>query len=68
MATDASGRQLPAHLAANGKKISLLIDDAEAVYPLRIDPLFTQTKKLTAGDAAANDRFGSSVAINGDTP
>jgi len=67
MATDASGRQLQTHFQADGKQISLLIDDTDAVYPLRIDPLFTQTKKLTASDAAADDRFGYSVATNGDT-
>ncbi|HMG77030.1 MAG TPA: FG-GAP repeat protein, partial [Pyrinomonadaceae bacterium] len=67
MATDASGRQLQSRFQADGKQISLLIDDTDAVYPLRIDPLFTQTKKLTASDAAANDRFGYSVATNGNT-
>ena len=67
MATDASGRELQARFRADRKQISLLIDDTEAVYPLRIDPLFTQTKKLTASDAAADDRFGYSVATNGDT-
>ena len=67
MATDASGRQLQTRFRADRKQISLLIDDTEAVYPLRIDPLFTQTKKLTASDAAANDRFGYSAAIDGDT-
>ena len=66
-ATDASDRQLQARFQVDRKQISLLIDDTEAVYPLRIDPLFTQTKKLTASDAAANDRFGYSIAINGDT-
>lgn len=66
-ATDASGRQLQTRFQADRNQISLLIDDTEAVYPLRIVPLFTQTKKLTASDAAANDRFGSSVATNGDT-
>ena len=67
MATDASGRQLQTRFRADRKQISLLIDDAEAVYPLRVDPLFTQAKKLTASDAAANDQFGYSVATNGDT-
>jgi outer membrane protein assembly factor BamB len=66
-ATDALGRQLQARFQVDRKQISLLIDDTEAVYPLRIDPLFTQTKKLTASDAAANDEFGYSIAINGDT-
>jgi hypothetical protein len=67
MATDASGRQLQTRFRADRKQISLLIDDTDAVYPLRVDPLFTQTKKLTASEAAPNDRFGYSVAINGDT-
>jgi hypothetical protein len=67
MATDASGRQLQTRFRADRKQISLLIDDTQAVYPLRVDPLFTQTKKLTASDAAADDRFGYSVATNGDT-
>ena len=67
MATDASGRQLQTRFRADRKQISLLIDDTEAVYPLRVDALFTQSKKLTASDAAANDRFGYSVATNGDT-
>src|SRR5438067_754470 len=67
MATDGSGRQLHARFRADRKQISLLIDDTDAVYPLRIDPVFTQTKKLIASDAAANDRFGCSVATNGDT-
>ena len=67
MASDASGRQLQTRFQADGKQISFLIDDTDAVYPLRIDPLFTQTRKLTANDAAANDRFGHAVATNGDT-
>src|SRR6267142_2175930 len=67
MATDASGRQLQTRFLADRRQISLLIDDTEAVYPLRIDPLFTQTKKLTASEAAANDRFGYSVATNSNT-
>ena len=67
MASDASGRQLQTRFQADGKQISFLIDDTDALYPLQIDPLFTQTKKLTANDAAANDRFGHAVATNGDT-
>ena len=34
---------------------------------LRIDPLLTQTKELSAGDAATFDQFGFSVDISGDT-
>jgi outer membrane protein assembly factor BamB len=67
MAIDASGRQLETRFRTDGKQISLLIDDTNAVYPLQIDPLFTQTKKITANDAAAADQFGYSIATNGDT-
>ena len=45
----------------------LEVEDARAVYPVRIDPLFTQQQKLTASDGADDDYFGDSVAISGDT-
>jgi hypothetical protein len=80
-AYDATGRQLPAHLEIldfgsrisdrfhNPQfKISIVVDDTDALYPLAIDPLVTsQVAKLTASDGAAGDRFGRSVAISGDT-
>ncbi len=79
---DATGRQLPAHLELVNTPIShlqspishlqslisILIDDTDAAYPLTIDPLVTsQVAKLLAGDGAADDRFGYSVSISGDT-
>ena len=42
------------------------MDDTGADYPLTIDPFFQQAK-LTASDGAANDAFGFSVAVSGDT-
>ena len=42
------------------------VDDASARYPLTIDP-FVQQAKLTASDGAADDNFGFSVAVSGDT-
>ena len=76
-AYDADGRKLRAWLEtfpSNGSRrsdrdqITLLVrvDDAGAKYPLVIDP-FIQQAKLTASDGAANDYFGLSVAISGDT-
>ena len=76
-AYDAAGRQLHAWLEnapvslqnkQNAAETILLVrvDDAGAKYPLVIDP-FIQQAKLTASDGAANDRFGWSVAISGDT-
>ncbi|MBX3277331.1 MAG: FG-GAP repeat protein, partial [Acidobacteria bacterium] len=59
----------PTHMEASGKgdEITLVVEDAGAVYPVTIDPLFTEVKKLIASDGAAGDRFGFSVSISGDT-
>jgi hypothetical protein len=76
-AYDAAGRQLHAWLEKapvslqnkqNAAETILLVrvDDAGAKYPLVIDP-FVQQAKLTASDGAANNNFGISVAISGDT-
>jgi hypothetical protein len=65
IATDATGRLIPSHLAATAGVVRIVVDDARAVYPLRIDP-WTQQAELTAADGAGNDYFGTSVAISGD--
>jgi FG-GAP repeat len=41
--------------------------DEGAIYPVTIDPTFTQQQKLEASDAVRSDRLGSSVAISGET-
>jgi FG-GAP repeat len=41
--------------------------DEGAIYPVTIDPTFTQQQKLEASDPAAGDGFGNSVAISGKT-
>jgi FG-GAP repeat len=66
---DGAGRELEARMAApeDGGEVWLEVDDREAVWPVTIDPTFTQRQKLEASDAAANDEFGSSVAISGET-
>ncbi|MGH9831653.1 MAG: putative Ig domain-containing protein [Blastocatellia bacterium] len=66
-AYDAQRRTLPARMALAGDRLALLVDDAQAVYPLTIDPILTQQQKLTANDGAAFDTFGISVALSGDT-
>jgi trimeric autotransporter adhesin len=62
IATDARGRRLPAHIQLLGDRLSLVIDDRGARYPLRVDP-FVQQAKLTASDGA---RMGLTVAVSGD--
>ena len=65
-AYDARGRELKAWLEVQGAQAHIRVDDANAEYPLVIDPFITQAK-LTASDKAADDNFGYSVAISGDT-
>ncbi len=67
-AYDAAGRILPAAMTLAGadrRTIRLTVDDADAVYPIVVDPL-VQSAKLTADDAAISDHFVSSAAISGD--
>jgi hypothetical protein len=67
-AQDAEGRQLPARMTVEGQTIRLVVEDEEAVYPVSVDPIvWVFQQKLTASDAAAQDYFGVSVAIAGDT-
>jgi hypothetical protein len=64
---DANGHNLPAQMLLTGQQLSLLIDDSTASYPLTIDPSFQQQAYLKASNTGANDNFGVSVAISGDT-
>ena len=65
-AYDATGRELGASMEVSDGEIKLRVRDQGAVYPITIDP-FIEQKKLTASDGAADDRFGVSVSISGDT-
>ncbi len=65
--SDAKGRAINSRMRQEGRELVIEADDAEAEYPLTIDPLFTEQPKLTAADGAANDNFGSAVAVSGDT-
>src|SRR6202011_4785785 len=67
VATDARGHELPARMEVLGRQISLVVDDANATYPVRIDPTFSQVTELAASDAASGDQFGYSIKISGDT-
>jgi hypothetical protein len=65
-ATDARGRTLRTRFELRGHEVRILVNTAGARYPIRIDP-FVQQAELTASDAGAEDSFGSTVAISGDT-
>ncbi len=66
---DANGREMRAKMRTDGRdgEVWLEVEDAAAVYPLTIDPTFTQQAKLIAADGASYDEFGGSVALDGDT-
>jgi len=66
-AWDATGRELPAQMQLAADRLSLLIDDQDASYPLTIDPTFQQQAYLKASNTGASDSFGISVALAGDT-
>jgi FG-GAP repeat len=66
-AYDANGQALPSQMQLSEGQVILEVDDEKAVYPVTIDPFFTQQQKLVAYDGMADDMFGKSVAISGDT-
>lgn len=68
VAWDGGGHRLPARLAPTEGGLAILVDDAEAVYPLTIDPwIWVETAKLVGVDTELEDEFGYAVAIEGDT-
>jgi hypothetical protein len=66
-AWDATGRELPASMQLSAGQLNLVINDNGASYPLTIDPSFQQQAYVKASNTQAYDKFGSSVAISGDT-
>ncbi len=61
---DATGKVLPATLSARGKIISLTFDASNAHYPVSVDPMVWVQQEVTASNGAANDDFGTSVALS----
>jgi len=76
-AFDATGRPLASRMelvssgetarAGGGLLVRLSVEDRGARYPVVIDPILTNVKKITASDADGGDLFGQSVSISGDT-
>ena len=64
---DSNGQELAARMQTNERSgdVWLEVQDASAVYPLTIDPVFVSMTKLTASDNGLG--FGGAVAISGDT-
>ncbi len=63
IAVDAAGRTLPSHMELAGRTLSLVVDDADASYPIIIDPLiYNSTRHGETGQSF----FGISVSTAGD--
>ena len=65
LALDATGRALPSRMTLDGRQLRIAVDARGARYPLRIDPLVQQGRRLT-GAAGTLNRFGYSVALSED--
>ena len=63
---DADGRELEAGFEVTDGGLCLSIDERGARYPLTIDPL-AQQAYLKASNTDAEDHFGHSVSVSGDT-
>jgi len=66
LAYDSIGRRLPSSFKLSGRNILLEVDDREARYPIVVDP-WIQVAELASSDGAANDEFGWSAGISGNT-
>jgi hypothetical protein len=66
VATDADGQVLRSWLQMEKGHVLIRVADRGASYPLRIDPMIQQGKKLTGTGAIGTGRFGWAVALSGD--
>ncbi|HND20012.1 MAG TPA: FG-GAP repeat protein, partial [Acidobacteriota bacterium] len=62
--TDSIGNAVPAQFAVEGGKVWIEVDDAQAVYPINIDPTFALPFKLVGPTPLG---AGGSVAVYGNT-
>jgi len=65
-AIDATGRGLQSWLEVRDKQLHLRVRDHGARYPVVVDPI-VQVAELTEANGSANDAWGYSVAISGNT-
>lgn len=64
---DADRTRVPARIEVKEGQITLRVEDADARYPLFVDPLlWSEEATLLASDGAADDRLGVSVSLSVD--
>ncbi|MES2922110.1 MAG: hypothetical protein V4819_11215, partial [Verrucomicrobiota bacterium] len=69
-AWDADRKTVPVRFADSevvGIGFSVLIDDADARFPITVDPIAQQQAYLKASNPGTDDSFGHSVAVSGNT-
>lgn len=62
--TDATGKVVPSTLKNERKGVVLAIDDAQAEFPLSIDPVLWTEQRVTSSDNAVLQLFGWAVAMD----
>lgn len=65
--SDANGAVIPSVFTTQDKRVLISVNDANATYPLTVDPLVWVEQKVAANSGAEFDNFGNSVAIEGNT-
>jgi len=63
---DADGQEIPACFETIAEGLRLSVYDENARYPITIDPI-AQQAYLKASNSGADDEFGYSVSVSGDT-
>jgi hypothetical protein len=66
-ACDARGRDLPAHLEVRpgaGSTVAIVVDDAQATYPVRIDPTFSDANWVSMGGLAGANAGIYAMAVD----
>lgn len=64
---DAIARRVPAHMTADDGRLGIVVDDADARYPIVVDPLLvTERATLELSAVAASDSFGLRVDVTRD--
>jgi hypothetical protein len=65
-ATDAQGNELTAAMAVLAdSRLVVVVDDADATYPLRIDPTFSDANWISMGTVTGADGFVTAAVVDG---
>ncbi|MGH8160896.1 MAG: FG-GAP repeat protein [Gammaproteobacteria bacterium] len=71
--TDARGRRLPAAITARGRRVTITVNDSDAVYPVTVDPMVWIGQSvgapapITANGISTASAFGADVVLDGQT-